>query len=258
MTKSINVIGIMIAEKYKDFKLFGLDTHWNSSTQNGTHIETSGSGSSWVEGLKDILGYLSIQPSNTTQFVVVYDVDCPNKEEHLKKLLGGLNKIKKNDLLPTLVSIGHEETPLNEDITKQASDIKEVANTNAPNKLLQQIINDELAKTIKEILAAEKAEQPQKIKTETSSFSMTEKQASTSNISMMVLNGFIAAAGIAAVAIAFTVLNAATFGIAGLIVAAGGTAAALIGAGFFATGACNNKSGTGDESIDYSGNFVHK
>ena len=62
------------------------------------------------------------------------------------------------------------------------------------------------------------------------------KKASTSNISMMVLGGFIAAAGIAAVAVAFTVLNAATFGVAGGGLACAGAAAALSGVGLFAAG----------------------
>lgn len=60
---------------------------------------------------------------------------------------------------------------------------------------------------------------------------------SVGDISMMVLGGFIAAAGIAAVAIAFTLLNAATFGIAGLITAGVGVAATLAGVGLFAGGA---------------------
>lgn len=58
---------------------------------------------------------------------------------------------------------------------------------------------------------------------------------SMTNISMVVLGGFIAAAGIAAVAIAFTVLNAATLGIPGLVTAAIGAAAVLSGIGLFAT-----------------------
>lgn len=61
---------------------------------------------------------------------------------------------------------------------------------------------------------------------------------------MMVLGGFIAAAGIAAVAIAFTVLNVATFGIVGLVVAGIGVAAALSGVGLFATGAYKNRNTT--------------
>jgi len=57
---------------------------------------------------------------------------------------------------------------------------------------------------------------------------------SMSNISMMVLGGFIAVAGIAAIAIAFTVLNAATLGIPGLLLAGVGIAAVLAGCGLFA------------------------
>lgn len=81
---------------------------------------------------------------------------------------------------------------------------------------------------------------------------------STMNISMMVLGGFIAAAGIAAIAIAFTVLNAATFGVAGLIVSVVGAAAALSGVGLFATGAYKNRQTTSYESLNFSGNFAHQ
>lgn len=55
-----------------------------------------------------------------------------------------------------------------------------------------------------------------------------------SHISMMVLGGFIATAGIAVIALAFTVLNAATFGISGILLAGAGIAATLTGAGLFA------------------------
>ena len=71
----------------------------------------------------------------------------------------------------------------------------------------------------------------------------------------MVLGGFIAAAGIAAVAIAFTVLNAATFGIAGLIVAGVGIAAGLTGFGLFAMGSCKRTT-TPDESPALSSNLA--
>ncbi|KTC86101.1 MULTISPECIES: hypothetical protein [Legionella] len=56
------------------------------------------------------------------------------------------------------------------------------------------------------------------------------------NISMQILGGFIAALGVAAVAIAFTALNAATLGIPGLVVAGLGAAAILGGVGLFAFG----------------------
>ncbi len=73
---------------------------------------------------------------------------------------------------------------------------------------------------------------------------------------MMVLGGFIAAAGIAAVAIAFTVLNAATFGISGLVVTGIGVAAALSGAGLFTMGAYKYKNTTSDIILDHSSNIV--
>ncbi len=54
-------------------------------------------------------------------------------------------------------------------------------------------------------------------------------------ISMRILSGFITALGLAAVAIAFLVLNAATFGILGIVVAGIGIGLALGGIGLFAT-----------------------
>lgn len=88
--------------------------------------------------------------------------------------------------------------------------------------------------------------------------SHTEKTPSSSltNISMMVLGGFIAAAGIAAVAIAFTLLNAATFGVSGLILASVGVATILSGVGLFATAAYKNRQAIPDPSLDYAPGFV--
>lgn len=248
--KSINVIGIMIDAEYKNFKLYHQDESWEESTQNGTHTSNSTSGEGWVEGLRDILGYLSIPPDANTQFVIVYDVSCPNKEEHIKKLLAGINKIKNNDLLPTLISIGHEQSPWNEDITGQVSIIKEFENNGPRNDLFKNIIGQELSNIKKELIAADKAAELLKNPAIKSSQLQEENTSSISNVSMMVLGGFIATAGIAAVAIAFTVLNAATFGIAGLVVAGIGVAAALSGVGLFATGAYKNKNTTSDISLD--------
>ncbi len=69
---------------------------------------------------------------------------------------------------------------------------------------------------------------------EYNAFQTVEKNSlSTANISMMVLGGFIAAVGISVVAIAFTVLNASTFGISGLVVAGFGVACTLSSLGLF-------------------------
>jgi DNA-directed RNA polymerase subunit L len=75
---------------------------------------------------------------------------------------------------------------------------------------------------------------------------------SKTNISMQVLSGFIAVAGCAAVAIAFTLLNAATFGVAGLLMAGVGIAATLLGVGLFAVGANNNERTTSADQLSYS------
>ncbi len=73
------------------------------------------------------------------------------------------------------------------------------------------------------------------------------------NISMMVLGGFITTAGIATVAIAFAVLNAAAF-----CVAAGvGLAAVMSGIGLFATGTNKNRQTNADVSLAFSDSPVH-
>lgn len=340
--KSINVIGIMIDAEYKDFKLYHRDESWEKSTQDGTYSSQSTSGNGWVEGIEDIIGYLSIppEPDANTQFVIVYDVSCPNKEEYIKKLLAEINKIKKDDLQPTLISIGHEQSPWNEDITGQVSIIKEIANTDTRNDLLKTIIERELnnIKAATTLLFIKKTKQlttsyldqitkylksedwndwqnaldtavharkelniiqseieadsllsksdrakllvmltsinkqmlhiENEIRPKMESVLREAREANTtelkslqttethSSISMMVLGGFIAAVGITAVAMAFTVLNAATFGTSGLVMAGVGVAVSLSGVGLFAMGAYKNKNTTSDISLEHSSNIV--
>ena len=57
-------------------------------------------------------------------------------------------------------------------------------------------------------------------------------------MSMSVLGGFLAVLGTAAVAVAFVALNAATFGLLGVVVAGSGMVALLTGIGLFATSRC--------------------
>ncbi len=64
--------------------------------------------------------------------------------------------------------------------------------------------------------------------------SLTTLQNNSSTLSMHILSGVITALGITAVAVAFTVLNAATFGALGLSVLALGVAGMLTGVGMFA------------------------
>lgn len=73
-----------------------------------------------------------------------------------------------------------------------------------------------------------------------------------SNTSMQVLGGFIAVIGAAAVAVAFVALNAATLGLAGLIVAGSGSAAILGGVGLFAAGTYKKCQSTSDVVLDDS------
>lgn len=84
----------------------------------------------------------------------------------------------------------------------------------------------------------------------------TETNTSCFNgISMSILSGFIIGVGAAAVALAFTVLNAATFGLAGIIAASLGTAALLGGLGIFSYSAvnlCKTKNNEHDEEAAYS------
>ncbi|CEG55572.1 hypothetical protein [Legionella fallonii] len=78
-----------------------------------------------------------------------------------------------------------------------------------------------------------------------------KNNSSSCNLSMQILGGFMAVLGAAAVAVAFTVLNAATFGIAGLVVAGIGAAVTLAGVGLFAVGSlkkCDPVSSTNDVS----------
>lgn len=254
--QNITVIGIMIDTEDKDFELYRMSESLEISTQGGNYRYSSSSGNFGFKNLSNIIHYLPIRADANTQFVIVYDVSCSNKEDHIKKLFAEINKIKKNDLLPILISIGHEQSPWNEDITDQVSIIKEVENTGVRNDLFKNIIGQELCNIKQELIGADKAHELLKSSEVKSSQMQEENSSSMSNISMMVLGGFIAAAGIAAVAIAFTVLNAATFGIAGLVVAGIGVVAALSGVGLFATGAYKNKSTTSDISLDHSNNIV--
>ncbi|MCL9682755.1 hypothetical protein [Legionella maioricensis] len=72
------------------------------------------------------------------------------------------------------------------------------------------------------------------------------------NIGMQVLGGFIALVGCAAVTTAFVLLNAATFGIPGLIVAGLGVAFVLGGVGLFARGTSQKNQTEPDVTIDFS------
>ena len=223
----INVVGIMIDTHHKDFKLYKISESRRSNTQDGTDDSLSTSNEILIKGLGDITRYLSISPNVNTQFVIVYNVSCPNREAQVKILLARINKIIKNNLSPTLISIGHEQSSWVDDIKSLFSEIKEVKNKNAGDDFFKSVIQRELYHIKKQFIGADKQLNPSADK---SPLMPEEKPSSMSNISMMILGGFISAVGIAAVATALTMLNA---GALGLFVAGIGVATALSGVGLF-------------------------
>lgn len=160
--KEINVIGILIDTKYKNLKLYQVRDSWEHNEREGSYSNKSASGFSSVDGLQNILSFLSFERNPATQFVIVYDVSCPKKEELIKIFLSKINEIKKNDRLPSLVSIGHEEAPLSEDITGLVSLITEVTNTETPNELLKNIVGKKVIHIKKEIEFSSNLETKQK------------------------------------------------------------------------------------------------
>ncbi|MGC1182344.1 hypothetical protein [Legionella sp.] len=96
----------------------------------------------------------------------------------------------------------------------------------------------ELEKKYINYLDNDKKEVLEKIQYQDQAFPMetTNDNSSFSNLSMQILGGFMTVLGAAAIAVAFTVLNAATFGITGLVMAGIGAAVTLSGVGLFAVG----------------------
>jgi hypothetical protein len=170
-------------------------------------------------------------------------------QERRTELLLGLNEIiarNTNEALSTALQILGIDGPhpkISAAISKKTDEINSLTRQLKENVRSEQRKQlDEEHRLEKQLLAEPDIQEKQNpdTKSDTPSSSIT-------NISMMVLGGFITVAGIAAVAIAFTVLNAVTFGIPGLIVAGLGVAAALSGMGLFAAGAYKNRMGTPDE-----------
>ncbi|CAM2922160.1 hypothetical protein [Legionella worsleiensis] len=224
-TENINIVGILIDAIYENFILYKISDRWEKTNQGNVHNGTS------IYEMKDFERIIEVLPnilSANTQLIIVYDVSCVNKENSIKQLLSKINQLKKNNLLPALVCIGHEQSPWNNEIIEQFSSFKELKSIRSVDhvNLLKKIVNHELAKTQRELIDTNK-EKP----------------------SMMILGGFIAVMGIAAVAIALTVLNTS---IAGLIVTAIGIAATFTGWGLFANEAFKNKKTITDEPLDYS------
>ncbi|KTC75365.1 effector protein B, substrate of the Dot/Icm secretion system [Legionella birminghamensis] len=145
--KEINVTGILIDAEDEKFKFYQVDEDWTYNDSGHSSAPTSGSCS--AEGLENILALLALNESSNAQFVIMYDVSCPKKEELIKKLL---SEIKKKDSPVTLVSIGHEESPLSKAITEQLAKSREIAKVSSPDRLLKAVVDKEVLEIKKGIL----------------------------------------------------------------------------------------------------------
>lgn len=91
---------------------------------------------------------------------------------------------------------------------------------------------------------------PLQVEAKEDTINKTQSNPSFSNLSMQVLGGFMAALGVAAVACAFVVLNAATMGMTGLIIAGAGFASSLAGVGLFSYASLRNNASKSNEMVE--------
>jgi hypothetical protein len=223
MKTSINVVGVLIAEKPEDVFLYRRIESWA-----GTDINQA----NWLVGLYEDMDELPAMMIAGTQLVIAYEVTCANKEESIKKLFAKINTCKKNELTPILIAIGGKKSDLSEEITTQVVERFVVERPASLVNWFRAIVKEEIDVIKERFKAVYKDRELQE--TTNLRLQTPQYQEEGSNISMMVLSGFIAAAGIVAVAIAFTLLSGAAFGPAGFVVAGIGAAGALAGVGLFA------------------------
>ena len=229
--KRVNIIGIMINAN-RQISLYSLHKDYHYSNK-GDHFHKGGSaGETSAHGSQTIFQLIEHPQISIGQFVVVYDISCPDIESKIKSLIARLTQLNSrnnNELLPILVSIGDEESTWGEDIRNQVSSLRTVKNTVSSDALFQSIIQQEYDKITAKLMV--------EIREEVAAEDAAEDAGITPISNMLVLGGFMAVLGSLAVAIAFTVLNAATCGIAGLVVAGVGIALALSGIGIFSAAA---------------------
>ncbi|CAM2819177.1 hypothetical protein [Legionella worsleiensis] len=141
--KEINVVGIMISANPNDYQLCHMDSTISSGNNKGVF------GSKLIHGYRHVVSFLANHLPDNAEFIVVYDVSCTNKKEHITSCLEKLPK-SSNGSLPVLIAIGHEQFPLGEEITTQVSNIKEVVHTKTNSQLLNYIVEIELRDRIKD------------------------------------------------------------------------------------------------------------
>ncbi len=130
----IDVIGIMINENDKDYLIYKSNERFD--IEDAT-LSYGGGSIDRVQGAEKIAQFLLPLKSQYTipAVIIVYDVSCAQKEEHIKKVLAEINKIKNDSTpLPILMSIGHEDSSLSDEITEAVSAIKEIVNTDELEK----------------------------------------------------------------------------------------------------------------------------
>ena len=177
-----------------------------------------------------------------------------------------LNKASNEGFTPALIAAQNGSTAVFSEL------IKYDANLTLPFKTVADDLKKFVRSTEDKVISRMNAYMSQQLKMVKTTFLMTPfdiawvmghkeilylmKKAQFKTISMMVIGGFITALGVATVAIAFTLLNVAIFGVAGLVVAAIGTTAFLTGIGLFSIGTYQNRRLPADSSVDLSGNLI--
>ena len=138
MTKErYEVIGIMIAPEKKDYQFYNMSG--NCEGINGL---------SAVEVIYQYKGLTRIKDElnthtyfNNAQFFIIYEVSCPDKEKHLNDvlvMLEEINRKRRRESLPILISIGTETTPLGKEIADKCI-IKSTQRQNFREILLSEI-----------------------------------------------------------------------------------------------------------------------
>jgi hypothetical protein len=240
----IEVRGILINEEGSNYLMYKSSLMWERVVRD---VFTISGPTTWLKELART-NDIECLISNTHEelyFVVVYEAPC-SKIDQIKRLVAEINRVSENCSLPPLVAIGDDSSTWTDEITSKVREIRAVKNTGNQNELLQGIVEEEMQKIKRELYA------PEPCSRDSVTQIPQEKFFPMHNISMMVLSGFIAVAGINAIAIAFTLLNAAALGTSGLVVAGFGVAGILAGVGLFAVNAYKHMNASLVDDLDNS------
>ena len=232
----LHVAGIMID---RCPLLYQIQAQWTDTSDGGSERHQSLDSRSLLRGSIVLLNNLRKISGSLTHVIIVFDASTISES----KLTFMVKKIRQHlgsySSTVSFVKIGDKK--LDEKILNSfQGDTYSIKPTNPINsddseQIFQSIIDETFENHRKELFPDEDVlSEANAVKP-----SQTDKAPASSilNISMMVLGGFIAAAGALMVAVAFLVLNAATFGGAGMAVI--GASALLSGMGIFASASYN-------------------